>query len=706
MIDEGLTITIMKGRILGFPIIFILLAGAAFSFTNDALVEDWLRNNTITINAEESQTLPIQENETWLVLVVDFRDDNNQAEEMISAAESMLKPHAQEYFDTLSHGTVSLEIDIHNVMFTAANPMTSYGADNGAERDSAVDGTHLPMMLAEEAIVEFSDSIDWSKYDLDNDGTVDRLMILHTAVGQETGGDSNRIWSHFAMFQKPIDLPNGIKSPHYAMASIGSGSSGFGTAMHEMLHQMGAYDLYPSDGQQTSVWKGVGDWDIMASGNWNDDGKTPALPMSSTKETIGLENYHTLTFDWQQYPDYCRSPTITIDLSNSFYHDYKIPLASGEFVWIEYRGGNIYDQQLPGTGLLVSYQDTTIDGYEDNELNINNKRPYLKVIEADGNNGLLNGANQGQSSDLFANGSSFGSQGVEIRNHDGILVDWFAEVQISTQVEIVFKKNSCNSQFSVDLPDHAITTLLNENITFTAESTTSCVIENNLVSTDGRLVAISPSQIAANTPTNIEIMFNSAAQHNSKARMIGNLSCNSEVRDFDIEILSLSIIPLDGLFNSKISVSNRDNIAIPIDSIGTGSHTFSYLIDGPLSRIADSQQTLRIAESGSFLVLDIEPNGLLSHNMIVNGEIVLLDSNDNKYVIDVTLTAESAAGNSLNEYINPGQLIGLACLFAALWVFLTMRDATQTEVKTIEEPNNITTTETVHVDAWGRVIDD
>ena len=79
------------------------------------------------------------------------------------------------------------------------------------------------MMLAEEAIVEFSDSIDWSKYDLDNDGTVDRLMILHTAVGQETGGDSNRIWSHFAMFQKPIDLPNGIKSPHYAMASIGSG---------------------------------------------------------------------------------------------------------------------------------------------------------------------------------------------------------------------------------------------------------------------------------------------------------------------------------------------------------------------------------------------------------------------------------------------------------------------------------------------------
>ena len=39
------------------------------------------------------------------------------------------------------------------------------------------------------------------------------------------------------------------------MASLGSKSDGFGTAMHEMLHQMGAYDLYPSDGQQTSIWK-------------------------------------------------------------------------------------------------------------------------------------------------------------------------------------------------------------------------------------------------------------------------------------------------------------------------------------------------------------------------------------------------------------------------------------------------------------------
>ena len=131
------------------------------------------------------------------------------------------------------------------------------------------------------------------------------------------------------------------------MASLGSGDEGFGTAMHEMLHQMGAYDLYPSDGQQTSTWKGVGDWDIMASGNWNDNGRTPALPMSSTMETIGLSAFETLTFDWVNQDNHCQSESTIYSESDNYEVDYKIPISEGEFVWIEYRGGNVYEQNLP-----------------------------------------------------------------------------------------------------------------------------------------------------------------------------------------------------------------------------------------------------------------------------------------------------------------------------------------------------------------------
>ena len=312
-------------------------------------------------------------------------------------------------------------------MVTATGSLSAYGSDNGVERDSSSDGTHLPMLLAEEVVTSTRNSINWNKYDLNGDGTVDRLLILHTTIGQESGGNSNRIWSHFTTFENPVDLGDELSVSHYAMASLGSKSDGFGTAMHEMLHQMGAYDLYPSDGQQTSIWKGVGDWDIMASPNWNDDGKTPSLPMSSTLATIGLSNYVTVDFNWVEQGGYCSADSIFFSPQDMAKIDYRIPIGQGEYVWIEYRGGNQYDQQLPGTGILVSYQDTTIDGYDDNELNINNKRPYLKVIEADGDNELLNGGNEGQSSDIFRNGSSFGNTGIEIRNHDGVLVNWYAK---------------------------------------------------------------------------------------------------------------------------------------------------------------------------------------------------------------------------------------------------------------------------------------
>ena len=708
MIDIGLLLIVMKGKWLGFPLIFLLLTAAVFSFVNDDFVEDWLKNNSITIQNNDSDILSIQEIENWPVIIVDFNGRNTNQATAINDAEDMLIPHADNYFSQLSGGEVSVNVDVHQVMVTATGSLSAYGSDNGVERDSSSDGTHLPMILAEEVVTSTRNSINWNKYDLNGDGTVDRLLILHTTIGQESGGNSNRIWSHFTTFENPVDLIDDLSVSHYAMASLGSKSDGFGTAMHEMLHQMGAYDLYPSDGQQTSIWKGVGDWDIMASGNWNDDGKTPSLPMSSTLATIGLNNYLTVDFNWVEQEGYCSADSIFFSPQNMAKIDYRIPIGQGEYVWIEYRGGNQYDQQLPGTGILVSYQDTTIEGYDDNELNINNKRPYLKVIEADGDNELLNGGNEGQSSDLFRNGSSFGNTGIEIRNHDGVLVNWYAEVVISNQVEILFKVDNCDSSFRLDLPNHAVTVLPNEPIPIIASSSLDCTIQNDLTSTDGRLVSISPNQIQQNVDTMMSVTFNSAAQPNSMTKLVGTMTCGSQVRDIDIEILSLSIIPKNSTFISTIPVTSSTQIKIPIDSTGTGNHNFAYKIDGPLSRIAESEQNLRLTGNDDFLIIDINPNNLLTNNMIVNGVIEIMDSNDNMWLIDVELTAESSAAKSLNDYISPGQMIGLACMFAALWIFLTMKENQTEKVEEVigKEYFEIVNNEEIRHDAWGRPIDD
>ena len=698
----------MKGKWLGFPLIFLLLSAATFSFTNESVIEDWLKSNSIVVQSDEIDTLPIQNDEYWPVLIVDFNGRNTNSNTAISEAESMLIPNANEYFLELSRGSVTVNIDIHTVMTTASGNLADYGSDYGVERDSSSDGTHLPMQLAEEVVLANKESFSWDKYDLNNDGIVDRLLILHTTIGQETGGNSNRIWSHFTTFEDYIELGEGLSIGHYAVASLGSGLEGFGTAMHEMLHQMGAYDLYPSDGQQTSVWKGVGDWDIMASGNWNDDGKTPALPMSSTLETIGLDNYENVVFNWVQEADYCTANSIIFSSFDQNKLDYKIPISEGEYVWIEYREGNSYDDELPGNGVLVSYQDTTVSGYDDNELNVNNKRPYLKIIEADGNDELLSGSNEGQASDIFMNGTKFGSEGIEIRNHDGVLVDWYAEVIIQNQVEILFKSDSCVAEFSVDLPNYSITSLLNQPISFSAKSAVTCALDNQLTSTDGRLVSISANQLIAGETTHLEIRFNSAAQHNSKTRLVGTLECGTEIVDLDIEVLSLSILPKNSSFSETIPVNSNSEVSIPIDTTGSGSHNFEYKIDGPLSRIADSQQILRLTGENDYLIIDIDPKELLTNNMIVNGVIEITDSNGNQWDIDVVLTAESSVTKSINDYISPSQMVGLACIFAALWIFLTMKDSAKDEIEELPKQYSVTETsfEQTPVDAWGRPIDD
>ena len=143
----------MKGKWLGFPLIFLLLSAAIFSFTNDTVIEEWLKSNSIVVQDDDIETLSIQNDEYWPVLIVDFDGRDTNPNTAISEAESMLIPNANEYFSELSRGSVTVNIDIHTVMTTASGNLADYGADNGVERDSSSDGTHLPMQLAEEVVL-------------------------------------------------------------------------------------------------------------------------------------------------------------------------------------------------------------------------------------------------------------------------------------------------------------------------------------------------------------------------------------------------------------------------------------------------------------------------------------------------------------------------------------------------------------------------
>ena len=130
----------------------------------------------------------------------------------------------------------------------------------------------------------------------------------------------------------------------------------------------------------------------------------------------------------------------------------KVKLSEGEYIWAEYRSDSGFDSQLPSEGLLVSIQDTNIDGMDDNDANSDSRHPYLRVVEADQDNGLISGSDEGSSGDVFQVGDVFGSEGIEIRDRFGFLVPWKATVEFDLPGVILnFSSIDCSPTFNLSL---------------------------------------------------------------------------------------------------------------------------------------------------------------------------------------------------------------------------------------------------------------
>lgn len=692
-----------------FAAILMLVGILSFSFEQE--IDEWVKDYSIQIEKDSVELLGLQENENWPVLIVDFEAGNSNWGK--DEANNLLIPRASEYIDQLSSSTTSLNVDIYSSITIPENPMQYYGSDYGIQRDSSEDGTHLPMLLAKEIVNEQMNNVDWSKYDLDGDGWIDRLLILHTSIGQEEGGNSDRIWSHFTTFDDPISLPNDLKIAHYTMASLGTGESGFGTVMHEMLHQMGAYDLYPAHGSiNQHSWKGIGDWDIMANGNWNGDGKWPSMPTASTVAEIGVNTSIEIEDDWMKNNSQnCIGPTMILDSISRGGNSLKVQVSNDEYIWIEYRDSFGFDSYLPGFGVLVTYQDLSVGDLEQNELNANPDRPYLVVIEADGNNGLRTGVSDGEQSDLFTNGTSFGNSGIPIRNHDGLLIPWTADVEITDRVYVNFTSSNCKPTFSIDAPNYGVSLLPNEPIELIVSAENNCDFSIDMTSSDGRILLTNTSEIESNKLVLVELYFSSPGSSNSEALVSGVIECGESMYNLETKVLTLSRRPVESSFIAEIDAYSTSIISIPIESEGNGMQRFSAEIDGPLSRIATIGSQLDLQGSDE-IVINIDPKGLLAPNMLVKGEIVIYDTSGEKWFIEIELTAQNEDANGFQKLTTPGRAIGIASVLASLWVILGIREKSSSKKQVdnvVLESQNAESYPTENLeqenDAWGRPLD-
>lgn len=215
----------------------------------------------------------------------------------------------KKYYNDMSNGNLTIVFDVYSLTDTVAQSAAYYGNNvSGAGSDEH------PGQLVNEAVeilkTEKDSSVDFSKYDNDNNGYVDCIILIHTGRGEEVSDTDAEIWSHqWDLYSAGLSgdgdgmvTADGVKfnvytiQPEYVDAA---GDSTIGVFCHELGHVFGLPDLYDYTGDTN----GVGNWSLMSGGSYGSDTKgTNPAPI------LAWERYRIGGSAWVSYTDIYPAP--------------------------------------------------------------------------------------------------------------------------------------------------------------------------------------------------------------------------------------------------------------------------------------------------------------------------------------------------------------------------------------------------------------
>lgn len=184
--------------------------------------------------------------------------------------------------------------------------------------------------------------------DADNDGYVDNVCFV---VKGSTGDWNTILWPHaWQLFSSLVYINNKQVLNYDMQFSSWLVPGGVGVLSHEMLHSLGAPDLYHYNGGAVDP---VGDWDALSNPK-----EPPQHPCAYMKYTY---------LGWiSSIPQITTPGTYTLNpVSSSTNNCYKIA-ATGtttEYFVLEYRQkSGVYESSVPGSGLVVYRINTLTSG--------------------------------------------------------------------------------------------------------------------------------------------------------------------------------------------------------------------------------------------------------------------------------------------------------------------------------------------------------
>ena len=281
----------------------------------------------------------------------------NQPGYNISGAPGSLR----DYWQAASYGQLDFTCDVYGP-YTLANSINYY--DDACYLSGYLYGD--PRNMAKEAAqLAYNDGCDFSLYDYDNDGNVDGMHIIFAGYGQESGAPyCNSIWSHAWNFS-PLYLNGKLLSKYSCSPELrgisGSDVTYIGVVAHELGHILGFPDFYDTDYAASggnSVHLDA--WCLMASGSWNDSGRTPSFPSAWCRDHAG----------W--IPEQIISTPMIITLPNPQLGAaiYRINTkTNNEYFLVENRQREGWDYYIPASGMLIYHVDRNYYGWNNNCIN-------------------------------------------------------------------------------------------------------------------------------------------------------------------------------------------------------------------------------------------------------------------------------------------------------------------------------------------------
>ena len=202
-----------------------------------------------------------------------------------------------------------------------------------------------------EACGLLDDQIDFSRYDSDNDGAVDMILMYYAGYNQAEGGGESTIWPHQGYTSGRFDEKR--LGRYFCTSELrgytGSRMCGIGTTSHEFGHSLGLPDFYDTDYEDNGEAGALYSFSMMCGGSYNNNGCTPPYLNSEELLLLGWGN--------DQVP-VTQLGEMTLEPIQDSGIAYRTETTmEGEYFVYECRTKTGWDRYIPSGGLLVYHVD-------------------------------------------------------------------------------------------------------------------------------------------------------------------------------------------------------------------------------------------------------------------------------------------------------------------------------------------------------------